>query len=204
MNYYNIVQMLENYWKQEINDIDSPFYKETLVEVRARKYFKRWGKNIKQILFSIKQSVIEKQKWYYTEQELSDHFKISKNRVGEALKLICKNMEMILIKLPSRSNINGNNSQSPKWRFFIVPPNLVRDLKLNPKFPNDIYRFQILLKNHKNTPESIEKGILLAEQAKYLKSLDGDQKGTVYIKKGRYKPTSPRLMRVRSLSYIYL
>jgi hypothetical protein len=173
VDYYNIIQSLESYWEEEINNPNSPFFSESNIRKSSWKYFKRWGTTIEKILNSIKGSVTEKRKWYYSEKELAGYFKTSVPRISNSLKLITQNMGMLLIGLPSRFEFEGNDRTFSEKRYYLAPPNFCKKLKeIIPDFDYRIYRIELTFTSSEEGL-SFTKGVIVYDKKYGVKNSKG-------------------------------
>jgi hypothetical protein len=165
LNYFDLIRMTQYFWKLEIENVESPFCKVSNIETRTSKFFPRMGKNMKNILYTIHNSVIRKQKCYFTIEELSDYYNINKESTKETMKIIVKNLNLAFLKLPTKYMILANGSKRfSVFRNFILPPNFVKSIirENMPEFKIET-KFIALLKYDKRINERDEIEILQRE-----------------------------------------
>jgi hypothetical protein len=121
--YYGIIK----YWKnKELNNPDSIFYYPKSIEKEFKKVCPKSGGTTLKILKSIKLSVMEKGKCYYTERDFAKQFKVNKKTVHQSLTLIEEKLQTKFINIPMSIINNYKKKTTSPFRQILIPPGLYK------------------------------------------------------------------------------
>jgi hypothetical protein len=122
---FNVIfEGLRNYWLNvEIEDKSSIFSKEKITEKEFKKLNRKSGGTTLKIIKSIKLSILEKGKCYYSQREMAKKFKVSQQTIQQSMNLIEKVCQTKFIRLP-KSVINNQLSNKSYFRRVLIPPSL--------------------------------------------------------------------------------
>lgn len=126
-----IFKGLQYYWTEiEMNNDYSIFYKDKFIEKEFKKLCPKSGGVTLEILKSIKFSIIEKGKCYYSQREFAKHFKVSQQLISQSIRLIEKNLNTKFLPFPKYTINNGLHKNCP-YRQILIPPSLYKKLTID-------------------------------------------------------------------------
>lgn len=159
-----ILGILKDFWKMEIENPYSCWNKDAFIEDEIKEKNRKAGKNILDIAYSMKQSILKIGCYHHSNKETAKFLKIDKNNVKRAKKVIKKLLNIDFIKIPL-----SFNSSHTTYRSFLMPPNLValiHEFQITEE-PVDTTLFQPLTSNLRMP----ELGVILPELGVFLKEL---------------------------------